>query len=94
MEDHDKVHILESCVVTWTKQIKTVLKADPDEPLKKGGSYPGPEIELDFWAERAANLNSISDQLLGDAIGKVVTVLQLARSTYYPAYLRLKVRLR
>lgn len=32
----DKIHILESAIVTWTKQIKNVLKADPDAPLKVG----------------------------------------------------------
>ena len=87
-EDHDRIHILESCVVTWTRQIKTVLKADPDDALKHG-AHPGPETELNFWTERATNLNSIHEQLEGDAIQKVVLVLKLARSTYHPAYLRL-----
>jgi hypothetical protein len=35
--DKAKIHILESAVVTWTKQIKSVLKADPDAALKVGG---------------------------------------------------------
>lgn len=87
-EDHDRIHILESCVVTWTKQIKTVLKSDPDEPLKLG-QHPGPETELNFWTERATNLNSIQQQLEGSQVQKVVYVLQHAQSTYYPAYLRL-----
>ena len=87
-EDHDRIHILESCVVTWTRQIKSVIKADPDEPLKRG-ECPGPETELNFWTERATNLNTIHEQLHGTAIQKVVTVLRLARSTYHPAYLRL-----
>lgn len=34
LQDQDRVHILESAIVTWTKQIKNVLKADPDAPLK------------------------------------------------------------
>ncbi len=34
LKDQDKIHILESAIVTWTKQIKNVLKADPDAPLK------------------------------------------------------------
>jgi hypothetical protein len=32
--DNAKIRILEAAVVTWTKQIKGVLKADPDAPLK------------------------------------------------------------
>jgi dynein heavy chain, axonemal len=88
VEDHDRIHILESCVVTWTKQIKNVLKSDPDEPLKHG-LHVGPETEVNFWTERANNLNSIHEQLLGDSVQKIVTVLKLSHSTYHPAYLRL-----
>jgi dynein heavy chain, axonemal len=87
-EDHDRIHILESCVVTWTKQIKNVLKSDPDEPLKSG-LHVGPETEVNFWTERANNLNSIHEQLQGDKVQKIVTVLKLAQSTYHPAYIRL-----
>jgi dynein heavy chain len=57
-------------------------------PLQEPHKYPGPLEELNFWAERAANLNSIHDQLIGDKIQKVVKVLELARSTYYPAFQR------
>jgi dynein heavy chain len=34
LRDKDKIHILESAIITWTKQIKSVLKADPDAVLK------------------------------------------------------------
>lgn len=32
-KDKAKIHILENSVTTWTKQIKAVLKADPDAAL-------------------------------------------------------------
>lgn len=51
--------------------------------------YPGPLAELDFWTERAANLNSIHDQLIGEKIQKVVKVLEMVQSTYHPAFQRL-----
>ncbi len=51
--------------------------------------YPGPLTELNFWAERAANLNSIHEQLTSEKTQKVVKVLELAKSTYYPAFQRL-----
>lgn len=86
LKDQDKIHILESAIVTWTKQIKAVLKSDPDAPLKVAGQYPGPMAEVNFWGERAANLNSIHEQLTGEKIQKVVKVLELARSTYFPAF--------
>jgi dynein heavy chain len=53
------------------------------------GSYPGPLTELDFWTERAANLNSVHEQLIGEKIQKVVAVLEAAQSTYHPAFQRL-----
>ncbi|KAF6251999.1 flagellar outer dynein arm heavy chain beta [Scenedesmus sp. NREL 46B-D3] len=88
-KDKAKIHILESAVMTWTKQIKSVLKADPDAALKGAGTYPGPLTELDFWVERAGNLTSIYEQLCGEKIQKVVKVLELANSTYHPAFERL-----
>eukprot|EP00955_Chlamydomonas_euryale_P098697 365162-Chlamydomonas_euryale.AAC.21 len=66
-----------------------VLKANPDAALKVPKAYPGPNTELDFWTERAANLNSIHDQLCSEKIQKVVQILELAKSTYYPAFERL-----
>eukprot|EP00879_Flechtneria_rotunda_P005416 GHRR01005708.1.p1 GENE.GHRR01005708.1~~GHRR01005708.1.p1 ORF type:complete len:1495 (+),score=578.36 GHRR01005708.1:300-4784(+) len=87
-KDKAKIHILENTVVTWTKQIKHCLKADPDAALKGPGVYPGPLTELDFWTERAGNLNSIHDQLTNEKVQKVVKVLELAQSTYHPAFER------
>ena len=42
------MHVLETAVVTWTRQIKNVLKQDPEQVLKSG-SHPGPLEELAFW---------------------------------------------
>eukprot|EP00884_Botryococcus_braunii_P022565 jgi/Botrbrau1/8993/Bobra.0148s0096.1 len=85
----DLVHNLEISVVFWARQIKDVLKADPDTPSKKNEPHPGPLRELDFWEARAARLNSLHDQLNGDKIRKVARILELARSSYYPAFTRL-----
>lgn len=35
-KDKVSIHILEKAVVVWSKQIKTVLKSDPDAVLKAG----------------------------------------------------------
>ena len=40
LQDKDKIHILESAVVTWTRQIKQVLKADPEAAFKVSGGVP------------------------------------------------------
>ena len=56
--------------------------------MQEPGQFPGPLKELDFWNERAVNLSSIHQQLSSDRIHKVVKVLELAKSTYYPAFNR------
>ena len=60
--DKDKAHVFESSIITWTKQIKNVLKLEPDQALKQGNN-PGPMTEITFWQNKAENLNSIYDQL-------------------------------
>lgn len=42
--DKERIHTLESAVVTWTRQIKNVLKTDPEAALKEGLN-PGPLTE-------------------------------------------------
>ena len=86
--DADTIHVLESAVVTWTKQIKGVLKTDPETVLKDG-KHPGPLAELEFWSNKAANLNAIHEQLQGAEIRKVVKVLDMTQSSYFPAFKRL-----
>ena len=80
--------MLEGSVVTWTRQIKNVLKTDP-ENLLKAQEHPGPLAQIKFWEAKAANLNSIHDQLTGAKIKKIIKVLELAKSTYCPTFGRL-----
>jgi dynein heavy chain len=87
-KDKERVHVLETAVVTWTKQIKNVLKLDPEQMLK-GGTHPGPMAELEFWAAKARHLNSIQQQLGGERIRKVMKVLDLTKSTYCSPFNRL-----
>lgn len=58
--DKDKAHVFEGSIITWTKQIKNVLKLEPEQVLKNGDD-PGPLKELEFWENKAANLNSIHE---------------------------------
>lgn len=58
----DKAHILEGAIITWTKQIKNVLKQDPESALKSGNN-PEPTVEIEFWKNKSDNLNSICEQL-------------------------------
>eukprot|EP00842_Homolaphlyctis_polyrhiza_P004027 jgi/Hompol1/4625/HPOL_003762-RA len=87
MSDSDKaiLHTLESAVIDWTHQIKDVIKSSSSAPLDEGLN-PGPMVEIDFWAAKAANLKSIHQQLTDEKIQKISKVLQASKSTYYPAF--------
>ena len=87
-KDKERVHVLETAVVTWTKQIKNVLKLDPEHALKSG-SHPGPMAEIEFWNAKSRHLNSIQQQLQGEKIRKVLKVLDLTKSTYCSPFNRL-----
>jgi dynein heavy chain len=84
----DRVHLLESAVITWTKQIKSILKQDPESILKKGGN-PSPDAEIDFWKFKSVNLNSIFEQLQSDDVRKVLRFLDLSKSTYCTPFAKL-----
>ncbi len=64
------------------------MTADPAVWVQEPNTYPGPLTEVDFWTERAANLNSIHQQLSTERVKKVAKVLELVKSTYYPAFNR------
>lgn len=86
----DQVHALEGCLITWTKQIKNILKQDPESILsKKQPVHQGPMEELRFWAARSRNLNSIFAQLQSDNIRKVLQYLDVSKSTYNVPFAKL-----
>ncbi|TYZ60954.1 hypothetical protein PybrP1_011234 [[Pythium] brassicae (nom. inval.)] len=86
----DQVHGLESCLITWTKQIKNILKQDPESMLsKRQQAHSGPMEELRFWAAKATNLNSIFAQLQSDSIRKVLQYLDASKSTYNVPFAKL-----
>ncbi|ETM55018.1 hypothetical protein L914_01719 [Phytophthora nicotianae] len=79
----DQVHSLEGSLITWTKQIKNILKQDPEALLnQRDHAHQGPMEELHFWAAKAKNLNSIFAQLQSDSIRKVLQYLDASKSTY------------
>ena len=65
------MHVLETAVVMWTAQIKSVLKTDPESVLYQSvGEHPGPLEGLEFWVSKSANLKRIIQQLDSDKIKK------------------------
>lgn len=73
----------------WTKQIRHVLKLDPETELKKGNN-PGPQVEIDFWRNKADNLNSVWEQLNSQPIQQVMTFLDDNHSTYSQPFQQLQ----
>ncbi len=76
-------------IITWTKQIKNVLKQDPESALK-GDKHPDPTTEIDFWKNKAENLNSICAQLNEERIKKVLKFLEQNKSTYTGPFSKLQ----
>jgi dynein heavy chain len=89
--DLELIHIMEAAVVTWTRQIKGVLRTEPDQELKEGGVHPGPLSELAFWDRKAASLAALLEQLSSPRILRVMELLKSTRSTFYPAFEKLCV---
>jgi len=89
MSRRDKTLIYEGSVNMWTKQIRHVLKLDPETELKKGNN-PGPQVEIDFWKNKADNLNSVWEQLNSPPIQQVMTFLDDNHSTYSQPFQQLQ----
>jgi len=82
-QDKESIHVLETAVIAWTRQIKDILRQDPESALK-GDGHPGPTAEIEFWASKSTNLNLINDQLNSEPVRKVMKVLEVTKSTYFP----------
>lgn len=79
--DKDKAHVFETSIMTWMKQIKNVLKLEPEMALKQKQD-PGPLTELDFWENKMNNLNSIYEQLQSPEVQSILRFLEDNKSTY------------
>jgi dynein heavy chain len=87
--DTATVLALESAIVDWTYQIRRVIRYDSAAPIKDG-LFPGPSVELDFWAAKEANLTSIHEQLSEARVERLSKLLEASQSTYLPAFKALK----
>ncbi|KAM4702001.1 uncharacterized protein O3C94_002925 [Discoglossus pictus] len=76
------IHILETTVIGWIRQIKVVLKHDPLTELKMHGPKAGIYHERDMWKSHIYNLQSISSQLSSAEAREIVTNLEQVKSTY------------
>ncbi|XP_057302207.1 uncharacterized protein LOC130636487 isoform X2 [Hydractinia symbiolongicarpus] len=85
------VHILETVLIGWIKQIKTALKVDIQHYLKKiHGNLPEPLAEIEFWRGRASMIENINAQLSSSQIVDVLTALEDAGSSYARSFHAIK----
>ena len=82
------VHSLESAIINWTRQIKNVLKLDPQNILISGNN-PGPLAEIEFWKSKAINLNGIFSQLQSVRVRRILKILDKSKSTYNAPFAKL-----
>lgn len=87
----DLVHSIEASSVLWMRHIKTALCHTLDEIAGHGQAMPQFPLlaEIDYWRDRAAQLSQIKEQLSHCNVQKVVSALNVAASTYLPAFVRL-----
>ncbi|KAL3857821.1 hypothetical protein ACJMK2_012454, partial [Sinanodonta woodiana] len=83
--DRHFLHSVESVVIEWTHQIRDVLKQDSAQPLIDGLN-PVPFVELEFWKNKASNLECIYDQLKKTKIKKMAELLERTKSSYFSAF--------
>ncbi|KAI0240669.1 Dynein beta chain, flagellar outer arm [Lamellibrachia satsuma] len=77
------LHVLETTVIGWIKQIKGILKQDPIADLAVlAGKYPGPLDEIYFWTSHLEKLHSVNSQLSSAIAVDILNNLQSADSAY------------
>ncbi|KAE8625049.1 hypothetical protein XENTR_v10006145 [Xenopus tropicalis] len=76
------IHVMETTIIGWIKQIKFVLKHDPLTEIKIHGSKADIHHEEKMWKLHIHNLHIISTQLSSAQATEIVSYLEEAESTY------------
>ncbi|KAJ1443008.1 dynein heavy chain, N-terminal region 1-domain-containing protein [Ochromonadaceae sp. CCMP2298] len=78
-QDKERLQIMESIVIHWTRQIKDVVN---NHDSSASAETSGPLDEIEFWKGRAQDLIGIQKQLEGERVCRLIEVLQYAKSNY------------
>ena len=78
-QDKERLQIMESVVIHWTRQIKEVVN---NHDSSTSAETAGPLDEIEFWKGRAYDFVGIQRQLEGDGVCRIIEVLQYAKSSY------------
>ena len=78
-QDKERIQIMESVVIHWTRQIKEVVN---NHDSSASAETAGPLDEIEFWKGRARDFVGIQKQLEGHGVCRIIDVLQYAKSSY------------
>lgn len=77
--DKDRLQIMESIVIHWTRQIKDLINIHENSTSSDSN---GPIDEIEFWRIRTHNLLGIQDQLQSEPVRRITCVLEYVKSNY------------
>ncbi|CAF5189300.1 unnamed protein product, partial [Rotaria magnacalcarata] len=69
---------IEETMKIWIKQMEQVLAES--EQIRREADNIGPRAELDYWKKRMTKFNFLLDQIKGQDVKAVLTILQTAKS--------------
>ena len=72
---------VEGFVIKWSQEVDEVLSMESQKEIEEGKN-PGPEVEIQFWQMRFANLQNLHDQLTSNLSKSMVNILKLTKSGY------------
>ena len=79
--DKDRIQILESIIIHWTRQIKDAVNSHDSSGAARSDES-GPLDEIEFWKTRAKDLIGIQKQLESKNSVQIMNILTNAKSNY------------
>ncbi|KAK2575931.1 hypothetical protein KPH14_007294 [Odynerus spinipes] len=76
---------IEGVVIKWAYLVNDVVTHESGSAFENG-QHPTPNVELEYWSVRSANLRYIYDQLQEDRVKKMATILEKTDSAYFPCF--------
>ncbi|XP_067212065.1 dynein beta chain, ciliary [Linepithema humile] len=76
---------IEGVVIKWAYLVNDVVTHESSIAFENGQN-PTPNVELEYWFTRLANLRYIYDQLQEDRVIKMASILEKTDSAYYPCF--------
>ena len=82
------LHVLETTIISWQKQIKNLLKQEPEITRMKSIFYTKDEIQL--WTSRINKLNNLKVQLDAAYVKDILMNLENNNSAYVQSFINIK----